>query len=115
GRSEQAGDASADGFGPAVARCRLWQCDPVDLWSNDIPLSLRGEVLSCQQSLSSALSGSTKVMVRPPISSAPASITWSNPMAGTTPEDRKSTRLNSSHVSISYAVFCLKKKIARQR
>src|SRR5699024_11678698 len=28
--------------------------------------------------------------------------------SGTT--DRKSTRLNSSHVSISYAVFCLKKK-----
>src|SRR5207249_11837193 len=26
------------------------------------------------------------------------------------PGDRKSTRLNSSHVSISYAVFCLKKK-----
>src|SRR5699024_11717935 len=25
-------------------------------------------------------------------------------------EDRKSTRLNSSHVSITYAVFCLKKK-----
>src|SRR5699024_12242802 len=25
--------------------------------------------------------------------------------------DRKSTRLNSSHVSISYSVFCLKKKI----
>src|SRR2546429_6423794 len=27
-----------------------------------------------------------------------------------TPEDRKSTRLNSSHGYISYAVFCLKKK-----
>src|SRR5690349_22778644 len=26
------------------------------------------------------------------------------------PPDRKSTRLNSSHVEISYAVFCLKKK-----
>src|SRR5690554_7493175 len=26
------------------------------------------------------------------------------------PADRKSTRLNSSHVRISYAVFCLKKK-----
>src|SRR5690625_6827544 len=26
------------------------------------------------------------------------------------PKDRKSTRLNSSHVAISYAVFCLKKK-----
>src|SRR5207249_3586227 len=29
--------------------------------------------------------------------------------------DRKSTRLNSSHVSISYAVFCLKKKNNRRR
>src|SRR5690348_18076477 len=28
--------------------------------------------------------------------------------------DRKSTRLNSSHPSISYAVFCLKKKTKRQ-
>src|SRR5690349_23436806 len=28
----------------------------------------------------------------------------------TTASDRKSTRLNSSHVEISYAVFCLKKK-----
>src|SRR5690348_17633406 len=28
-------------------------------------------------------------------------------------EDRKSTRLNSSHPSISYAVFCLKKKKTR--
>src|SRR5690242_21177206 len=27
--------------------------------------------------------------------------------------DRKSTRLNSSHMSISYAVFCLKKNIVR--
>src|SRR5688572_30983805 len=29
--------------------------------------------------------------------------------------DRKSTRLNSSHSQISYAVFCLKKKIPRPR
>src|SRR5699024_11232565 len=29
---------------------------------------------------------------------------------GFSPIDRKSTRLNSSHVSMSYAVFCLKKK-----
>src|SRR5690625_6040171 len=28
--------------------------------------------------------------------------------------DRKSTRLNSSHVAISYAVFCLKKKTMRK-
>src|SRR5438045_6372786 len=30
------------------------------------------------------------------------------------PEDRKSTRLNSSHLGISYAVFCLKKKKNKQ-
>src|SRR5699024_11587095 len=30
---------------------------------------------------------------------------------GRSSADRKSTRLNSSHVSISYAVFCLKKRI----
>src|SRR3712207_8275494 len=29
------------------------------------------------------------------------------------PRDRKSTRLNSSHANISYAVFCLKKKQIR--
>src|SRR5699024_12483317 len=34
---------------------------------------------------------------------------------GRTPADRKSTRLNSSHVSISYAVFCLKKKKKQRR
>src|SRR5207253_4460547 len=33
----------------------------------------------------------------------------SNPL-GIADQDRKSTRLNSSHVAISYAVFCLKKK-----
>src|SRR5947209_12534328 len=31
------------------------------------------------------------------------------------PADRKSTRLNSSHANISYAVFCLKKKKNRTR
>src|SRR5690625_6718975 len=33
-----------------------------------------------------------------------------NLIPGSTATDRKSTRLNSSHVAISYAVFCLKKK-----
>src|SRR5689334_24776128 len=31
------------------------------------------------------------------------------------PQDRKSTRLNSSHSSISYAVFCMKKKKKRTK
>src|SRR5690349_23964942 len=35
---------------------------------------------------------------------------WPPPAGANAPRDRKSTRLNSSHVEISYAVFCLKKK-----
>src|SRR6266704_4855508 len=35
---------------------------------------------------------------------------WRMPRCREAPRDRKSTRLNSSHVSISYAVFCLKNK-----
>src|SRR2546427_2307745 len=36
--------------------------------------------------------------------------TWEARNAGSVSRDRKSTRLNSSHSQISYAVFCLKKK-----
>src|SRR5690625_1678297 len=43
----------------------------------------------------------TRLLERLPVS------TYRRPLLGT---DRKSTRLNSSHVAISYAVFCLKKK-----
>src|SRR3712207_8407890 len=35
-------------------------------------------------------------------------------LMGTKDGDRKSTRLNSSHANISYAVFCLKKKTIRR-
>src|SRR5690349_23957809 len=35
---------------------------------------------------------------------------WVNATSALASRDRKSTRLNSSHVEISYAVFCLKKK-----
>src|SRR5438876_5761642 len=43
---------------------------------------------------------------------APAAARICSGMCGSAPDtqDRKSTRLNSSHPSISYAVFCLKKK-----
>src|SRR5438132_3129308 len=39
-----------------------------------------------------------------------ASLPWSPTGERTALKDRKSTRLNSSHTVISYAVFCLKKK-----
>src|SRR5699024_12776427 len=48
-----------------------------------------------------------------PVIASPLSATTPYPYPGINmivPRDRKSTRLNSSHVSISYAVFCLKKK-----
>src|SRR3989442_9046426 len=41
---------------------------------------------------------------------APAPVWLDNPIGPCLNGDRKSTRLNSSHVRISYAVFCLKKK-----
>src|SRR3712207_7570436 len=52
------------------------------------------------------------------LGAAVRAIDWSGPgvtvesKAGTLRADRKSTRLNSSHANISYAVFCLKKKSA---
>src|SRR2546430_7552751 len=40
---------------------------------------------------------------------------WSLFLRGLDRRDRKSTRLNSSHSQISYAVFCLKKKKTKDR
>src|SRR5438445_1281034 len=52
------------------------------------------------------------VIVRPvrgaPVASFGVAVSWT--VAPTCTLDRKSTRLNSSHANISYAVFCLKKK-----
>src|SRR2546426_6776610 len=47
---------------------------------------------------------------RSPLWPPPLLLHWSLPAARCGREDRKSTRLNSSHLVISYAVFCLKKK-----
>src|SRR4051812_49950506 len=41
----------------------------------------------------------------------PSGVSYVLENRGVMKRDRKSTRLNSSHMSISYAVFCLKKKI----
>src|SRR5437870_10661803 len=54
-----------------------------------------------------AFSASRSRMVWPLASWSPRLATFPAAKRG---EDRKSTRLNSSHVDISYAVFCLKKK-----
>src|SRR5206468_10519921 len=41
---------------------------------------------------------------------AAEAVSWARPLSRDQLTDRKSTRLNSSHDQISYAVFCLKKK-----
>src|SRR2546426_5141397 len=56
-----------------------------------------------------ALSGSSPIGTNRPSRESPAAGS-STFEANRTPQDRKSTRLNSSHLVISYAVFCLKKK-----
>src|SRR2546421_6208269 len=61
----------------------------------------------CGEEMAS-LTASQKVTVKPPSTT----IRW--PVTYVLPADRKSTRLNSSHDQISYAVFCLKKKKKEQ-
>src|SRR6266704_2380737 len=57
------------------------------------------------------IAGSTSnVSAQPTIARTSQNGTMTPVMGRMRPIDRKSTRLNSSHVSISYAVFCLKKK-----
>src|SRR5947199_6147089 len=58
------------------------------------------------------LSTTAKSSMRPPIVAGPISRNsrFLNLSVGLGWSDRKSTRLNSSHLGISYAVFCLKKK-----
>src|SRR5690554_7093229 len=45
----------------------------------------------------------------------PESVAEGQLLIGSDESDRKSTRLNSSHVRISYAVFCLKKKKKKKK
>src|SRR5438876_5371895 len=67
-------------------------------------LMLRWALLCCCPSICFALTSLQRPLAFSPV----------RPRFLRTSRDRKSTRLNSSHPSISYAVFCLKKKIIRQ-
>ena len=63
------------------------------------PRSTSTSVTACRANISSSAT-----------CSKPTAKTWSSKTTNATSADRKSTRLNSSHKPISYAVFCLKKK-----
>src|SRR5699024_11951903 len=73
----------------------------------DLTLRWEGQAIS-EESKESVIS--YDLLISDIDSASPRVTSWGAP--GTGP-DRKSTRLNSSHVSISYAVFCLKKKRLR--
>src|SRR5256885_11321448 len=69
-------------------------------WSSDVCSSDLSQSLTSLESFLSCLSGRHEIGSRPGADSREPWLV----------EDRKSTRLNSSHLVISYAVFCLKKK-----
>src|SRR5699024_12004457 len=91
--------------------------DPSDLHS--FPTRRSSDLAKCVEStveIAVQVNGKVRARLSVPaditaedaIATAKAEPAVAEALAGKT--DRKSTRLNSSHVSISYAVFCLKKK-----
>src|SRR5207249_9560352 len=97
----QAEDGIRDRNVTGVQKCAL----PIYLTSNTSGLSrVRTIFDGCNQCLSTTVDG--------PLSQALERERSRRNQGSKTKvqRDRKSTRLNSSHVSISYAVFCLKKK-----
>src|SRR3712207_7640989 len=71
----------------------------------------RGKTMVPQESQRppSRRGGSSRVN-HPPIAGTRGLASGTQPSFLTTRQDRESTRLNSSHANISYAVFCLQKK-----
>src|SRR5260221_10404843 len=67
---------------------------------------IRDHCVTGVQTCALPISASPCPCLRPCPSPFPWAVPWLSPRAG----DRKSTRLNSSHTVLSYAVFCLKKK-----
>src|SRR3712207_8189768 len=78
--------------------------DALPIWS-ETP-TRRGRSTSTRRASRKGSSGATPTRGSPPSTNGVR--TTRKPSAS--PKDRKSTRLNSSHANISYAVFCLKKK-----
>src|SRR5688500_4765589 len=87
----------AAGFDPPVSMSRRLRYDRMWLWYHVMSLSMISPVRG------SAVLGPTALRTR-----LAAHLTTEYRISSGS--DRKSTRLNSSHLVISYAVFCLKKK-----
>src|SRR5205807_8392506 len=99
--------------------CGAVRCHVTLLFSYNVPATSQLYTLSLHDALPISISATTAsaTMVHPPplarpSSNCPSLYAFRSPAGGAGPsvQDRKSTRLNSSHLVISYAVFCLKKK-----
>src|SRR2546426_4306017 len=95
------------------------QKDVVDAWSEATPTSANGALVLLVARMHGVLPREAMRQEDVPANTQVVSFKWKGFDVGglktlTTqavqPVDRKSTRLNSSHLVISYAVFCLKKK-----
>src|SRR5699024_12322318 len=73
-------------------------------------LPLHDALPICTRRLSCPFGMRSRRLSRPRLIGSSTRVGLSSRQLGTRLLDRKSTRLNSSHVSISYAVFCLNKK-----
>src|SRR5699024_9425202 len=78
---------------------------------NDIAFRLTGRFTGGTAKTAVVASGMQGMVSGSSVANTVGSGSFTIPMMKRAGLDRKSTRLNSSHVSISYAVFCLKKKI----
>src|SRR5204862_7727437 len=77
--------------------------------SSDLPLTGNAHLDALAGAVAEYLSRQYELPGIPPWAFEPVRY-LDHPWHASSIEDRKSTRLNSSHVEISYAVFCLKKK-----
>src|SRR3712207_7744654 len=87
----------------------LFRSELVFLPAYSPDLSPVEEANSLIKALVKAAAARTRAALDAAIAAALAAVTTAD-AAGWFSQDRKSTRLNSSHANISYAVFCLKKK-----
>src|SRR5690606_39820530 len=103
----------------SLRRCRLFTSDRRDIGSYSFPTRRSSDLRVLEEEKLRRLGGKTEISVDVRVICATNRDLKKQIEAGLFREDlyfrlnvldRKSTRLNSSHVKISYAVFCLKKK-----
>src|SRR5690606_41080230 len=96
---------------PYTSPLPLHDALPIFTEKNPLPGTARWPGWSADSAEKKSPNPPSRCTTKPTTSVAPMIITIAcSESVQATERDRKSTRLNSSHVKISYAVFCLKKK-----